>query len=96
MQTIVLGTPSAEQSLSSLLRATGRDEIAIVDEQGAVVAHLTPADPIDDEVYARVADAFRKDAAELERRFANRGPCRTTAEVMERLQKLDGVSCDIP
>lgn len=96
MQTIVLGTPAAEQSLTSLLRSTGCDEVEIVDEQGSIVARLTPADPISPELYARVAQVFRADAADLQRRFANRTTGKTTAELMAGLQTMGGPSCATP
>lgn len=94
MQTIVLGTPSAERSLSSVVGSSAHEEIEIVSADGSVIAHLVPALDVSDEIYQRVAEEYRQDAAELQRRLANRTPGRTTAEVMERLQRLADSPCD--
>lgn len=94
MKTIVLGTAASEQSIASVVGASDHEEIEIVDANGGVVAHLVPTCEVSEEIHARVMAEYRKDSAELQRRLANRTPGRTTAEVMEYLQRLADTPCD--
>jgi len=61
---------------------------AICDETGRVVGHYVPAGKMDPELYEWAVSQISDE--ELERRSRERGPRRTTKEVLERLEKTAG------
>jgi hypothetical protein len=68
----------------SLARLKARAEI--VDDRGTILGYFEPVDPDEEELYRKAALLF--DREEIERSKAEDGPCRTTAEVLDRLRSM--------
>ena len=72
-------------SVIGTLKVEGRAEV--LDDRGAVIAYLIPAERDEDELYRKAALLF--DPEEVRRRKEDHSPGYTTAEVLERLRSMD-------